>query len=423
MRRLPGAWLDLYVMLALYLLAGLLLAGLLHVLFRPSQIARHLGGGSWRSILNASLIGLPLPLCSCGVIPMALGLRRQGAGRGPTLAFLSATPQTGVDSFLPTWALLGAPFALLRILCTLVSSMATGRLVSALEPEERSTATAPVADSPLPAGLLARLREAFRYALFEHLAGIYLWLLLGLTLAAGVSAFFPLDAPSANGWVERLPGGRLAGWLAIAVIGLPMYVCATGSIPFAAVIASHLGMGAAFIFLSLGPATNIATMILVWKEMGRRAFTLYLGGLALFTFLGAAAIDAAVPFDPARIERAAAHCYGEDAASKTLQGGAWALGAALAVVALRDLARRVRPGRSGAPGQVELDVAGMTCESCRSRVTRAVSSVPGTREIEVNVAAGKVRFRTDGEPPLGAIRAALTQAGYAPGEARLSGTP
>lgn len=419
LRRLPGAWLDLYVTLALYLLVGLLLAGLLHVLFRPAQVARRLGGGSWRSILNATLIGIPLPLCSCGVIPMALGLRRQGAGRGPTLAFLSATPQTGVDSFLPTWALLGAPFALLRVLCTLVSSAATGRIVSALEPEEGAAGAAFLPDRPLPAGLGARLREALRYAIFEHLGGIYHWLLLGLTLAALVSAFFPLEEGGANAWIERLPGGRLGSWLAIAAIGLPMYVCATGSIPFAVVIAAHLGMGAAFVFLALGPATNVATMILVWREMGRRTFAVYLAGLTLFTLLGAAVVDAAVPYDPARFERAVAHCHGEGVSSKALQTGAWALGGALALVALRDLATALRPDRAGAPGQTEMGVGGMTCESCRTRVTQAVSSIPGTHGIEVDLAAGKVRFRFDGaEPPLDAIREAIARAGYAPGGMR-----
>lgn len=308
---------DIVAEMAPYLIFGFAIAGLLHVLIRKEQVQRRLGKPGLGAILKACLIGLPMPLCSCSVIPVAASLHKSGASRGATAAFLSSTPQTGVDSILATYALMGGLFATIRVAVAFVSGIVTGFLIEffcnhkvegntpSLPPEPKLSALAPATQiltspvtlnptvnplknispevsrlNPLPSQPSSRLSTALRYGFFDLPADLAVALLVGLTLAGLTSTLLPPDL--INGSFST---GPLAFLMATA-ISLPLYVCATASIPMAyALIAAGLSPGAALIFLITGPATNTATVITIWKLLGRKATLIYLGSLTVIAWI------------------------------------------------------------------------------------------------------------------------------------------
>jgi hypothetical protein len=284
-----------------WLLLGFTVAGLLSVLIDPETVERHLGGRGLGPVLKASAVGVPLPLCSCGVIPVAASLRQHGASRGATAAFLIATPQTGVDSIAVTYSLLGPLMAVVRPLAALVSGIVGGLVVDGVEgrherpaPRFAGLAALPGFGAP-PAGSDAapprrwtdKLRDALVYGfvtLPRDLAGPMLW---GLAAAAAIGVAIPDD------FFAGTLGGGIAGMLAMMLVGIPLYVCASASVPVAAVlVAKGLSPGAALVFLMTGPATNTATLAAVWKIMGRRTAILYLASIALTALAAGLLLDA-----------------------------------------------------------------------------------------------------------------------------------
>jgi hypothetical protein len=283
-----------------WLLLGFTVAGLLSVLIDPETVERHLGGRGIGPVLKASAVGVPLPLCSCGVIPVAASLRQHGASRGATAAFLIATPQTGVDSIAVTYSLMGPLMAAVRPVAALVSGVIGGLVVDAAErPEPRPAprfagiAALPgfgapgAANAPVRLPWGARLREALRYGfvtLPRDLAAPMFW---GLAAAGAIGVALPDD------FFAGTLGGGLPAMLAMMLVGIPIYVCASASVPVAAVlVAKGLSPGAALVFLMTGPATNAATLAAVWKIMGRRTAALYLASIALTALAAGLLLDA-----------------------------------------------------------------------------------------------------------------------------------
>lgn len=258
--------------LAPSLFLGLAVAGLLHVLVKKDAVFRHIGKPGFASTLKAALFGVPLPLCSCGVLPAAMALRKSGASRGATVSFLASTPQTGVDSVAVAWAMLGWPIALTKVLAALVSGVLSGTLVDRFahktsSPQEADTCRGPVRGAPV--------LRAWRYAFHTILGDIWGWLLLGI----GVSALiFTLADPGRFAEYPALQG--FGGLLAALVLGLPLYVCSVASVPIAAaLIYAGFPVGSALVFLLAGPATNAATMGALRKILGKGALLSYLVGL------------------------------------------------------------------------------------------------------------------------------------------------
>ena len=268
---------------------GFLGAGLLKAFLPEEAVARHLGKSSTGAVLKASLFGIPLPLCSCGVIPAAVGLRKQGASKGASAAFLVSTPESGVDSIAVTWALLDPVMTVARPLAAFVTATVTGLLINRL-PEE----TAPVAPEVAPAGgcgcaggscagsatpaqppLGRRLRNGLAYAFGELLGDIGRWLLLGILVAGVLAWWLPDD------FFARQLGGEFSSLLIMLVVGIPLYICASASTPVAAaMVLKGLSPGAALVFLLAGPATNAATITVVTRFWGRRATVAYLAAIA-----------------------------------------------------------------------------------------------------------------------------------------------
>lgn len=268
-----------------YVLFGFLAAGLVKAVLPEEAVARHLGGRSVAAVIKASLLGIPLPLCSCGVIPAAISLRKQGAGRGPSAAFLVSTPESGVDSIAITWALLDPVMTVVRPLAAFITGTLTGLLINLL-PEE-ATALPPVTENcgckdaccsspaagkaPLP----LRLADGIRYAFGELLKDIGGWLLLGVLIAGLLTALVP------DGFFALLFSHQAASLLVMLLVSIPLYMCASASTPIAAaLVVKGLSPGAALVFLLAGPATNAATLTVVARFWGRQATLVYLAVIA-----------------------------------------------------------------------------------------------------------------------------------------------
>ena len=409
--------------MAPYLLFGFLVAGALSAFVSPEWFERHLGGRGFTPVLKSVLLGVPLPLCSCGVIAVTASIRARGASRAAATGFLLSTPQTGVDSILATWGMLGPLMGVFRPVIALVSGLLGGALVMLFgEPEtptpgkDASCGGASCSDGchagdePRPAGGWAKTLHALHYGLVTLPADIARPLVVGMVIAGAVSALAP------PGVLGPSLGTGLPAMIAMILVGVPLYVCATASIPLA-VGFMHLGVspGAALAFLIAGPATNAATLATVWKMMGRRTALLYLAAVVL-TALGAGlGFDAlALGFsggslDPAHV------MHGEEAEG----GPLWA--AALAVVlvwsvleprVLRRVSRAAgeRPISAGMAA-VTLEVGGMTCSHCAGAVERALRGAAGGADVSVDLAAGRATV-TGGNLSAEALVQAVAGLGY-----------
>jgi hypothetical protein len=275
--------------MAIFLLFGFTVAGILSRLMSAATVASHMGGASWWSIIKAALLGIPLPLCSCGVIPTGVWLRDHGASRGATSAFLISTPQTGIDSLAITYSFLGPVFALFRAVAALFSGLFGGILVANFAPHESEASTAqkpdschcsghePPSDSDAdschePPGesqkssLKTHIIEALRYGLLTIPKEIGLWLFVGIAAAGLVAWLIP------ERYFEQHFQSNLLSMLLMIALGIPLYICSSASVPVAVVLAMRgLSPGAVFVFLMAGPATNIGAIAILSKLLGVRA--------------------------------------------------------------------------------------------------------------------------------------------------------
>jgi len=272
-----------------FLLFGFFVAGLLSLVVSQRMVERHLGGRGIMPLLKASILGVPLPLCSCGVIPVSMSLRKHGASKGATISFLLSTPQTGVDSILVTLSLLGPVFAVFRPVAALVTGLVGGLVVDLTErgdgdgEQEHRHCEEPCCTGG-PVG--RRFVAAMRYAFITLPQDIGRALLVGIAVAAVISAVVPDDY-----FADKL-GHPLVGMVVMMLVGIPVYVCATASVPVAAaLIIKGLSPGAALVFLMTGPATNAASFATIWKGLGKRAALAYLGSVAACAMAGGLVLD------------------------------------------------------------------------------------------------------------------------------------
>jgi uncharacterized protein len=262
-----------------YLLFGFFIAGVLSVLISQRFVQRHLGGNGLWPILKAAALGVPLPLCSCSVIPVSMSLRAHGASKGSTVAFLLSTPQTGVDSIFVTLSLLGPVFAVFRPVAALVTGLLGGMLTEVTEKVAEPNA---LEDAPVPASCCAcgkkhnKLAQALTYSFVTLPRDIGKALLIGLALAALLAVVIP------DGFFAEKLGTGIGAMLVMMVLGIPMYVCATASIPIAAaLILKGITPGAALVFLMTGPATNAASLAILWKVLGKYVALTYIATVAI----------------------------------------------------------------------------------------------------------------------------------------------
>jgi len=259
-----------------YLLFGFFLAGLISLFLTPSTVQKHLGSAGWWSVIKAALFGVPLPLCSCSVIPIAASLRKHGASRGATISFLISTPQTGVDSILVTLSMLGPLFAILRPLAAFVSGILGGVAVNWLDPENEQPGSpmSSNSDPSFPKTLFQKLKAALSYGFFGLSQDLAKPMLTGLIIAALLAVVVP------DNFFSQISG--IPGMLLMIAVSIPLYVCATGAVPIAAaLLLKGISPGAIFVFLMTGPATNAATISIIWKLFGKKVAFIYIGTMVL----------------------------------------------------------------------------------------------------------------------------------------------
>lgn len=274
-----------------YLLLGFFFAGILYAFIPQKKIQRYFSGKPLKSSVLASLFGIPLPLCSCGVIPTGTAFYKNGASKGGTVSFLISTPQTGVDSILATFSLMGLPFAIIRPLAALVTGISGGLITSTFTKNERETRTFEE-QADAKKSLSKKIVDVFRYGFVEFIQDISKWLVIGLVLAAIISALIPNDFFA----ILNLP--PIVQMLVILVVSIPLYICATGSIPLAAVlILKGISPGAAFVLLMAGPATNAATITMIGKVLGKKSLFTYLGTIIIGALTFGLLIDYALPVE------------------------------------------------------------------------------------------------------------------------------
>jgi uncharacterized membrane protein YraQ (UPF0718 family) len=261
-----------------YLLFGFLVAGFLSVLIPQTLVERHLGGSGLWPIVKASLFGVPLPLCSCSVIPVSMSLHKHGASKASTVSFLLSTPQTGVDSIFVTYSLLGLVFAIFRPIAAFITGVVGGVLVSIFDKKTSSPDAAPVKctdECCCPHKKSNWFIRTLQYGFVSLPSDIGKPMLIGVFIAAAISALIPKDF-----FATYLPGG-IVSMLVMMLVGIPVYVCATASVPIAAaLIIKGLSPGAALVFLMTGPATNAASFVTIWQTLGRRTAIIYLATVA-----------------------------------------------------------------------------------------------------------------------------------------------
>jgi len=276
-----------------YLLFGLLLAGIIHMLIPERWITKFLGEKS--SVFTAAIIGTPLPLCSCSVIPTAIGIRRAGASKASTASFMVATPETGVDSIGVTYALMGPIMAIVRPISAILSAITAGTLVRLWDKETEATNKAAPAsccskqkqneNNKQQLSLGQKLLAATTYGYGKLLADFMGWLLVGIGFAALIQTFVPPSLMSEY-------GNGIFAMLLTVIISIPMYICATASTPIAAgLMLSGVSPGAALVFMLTGPATNIATLMVVKNELGIKSLLGYLTGVISTAIVSGLVLD------------------------------------------------------------------------------------------------------------------------------------
>ena len=342
-----------------YLLFGFFVAGLLHVYVPKDFYHRYLGGNDAKSVILSALFGIPLPLCSCGVIPTAVSLQKEGASKGATVSFLISTPQTGVDSIIATYSLMGLPFAVIRPFAAFVTAVFGGFLTNVFHSEDDKNRLPEAVDDDCCCHdhdcdddhccchhheghghdccghdhehkEKSRFRRVLEYGFSNMIGDVGKRLVFGLVVAGLITVFVP------DTFFTKFADIPVVSMLAVLVVAVPMYICATGSIPIAvALMIKGMSPGAALVMLMAGPAVNAASILVVGKAMGRKTLLVYLASVVAGAIVFGSFIDYALPrewFTAYLPDAAGAHGHEE--------GAAWweiASSVVFAVLILREL--------------------------------------------------------------------------------------
>lgn len=354
---------------SVYVIFGILVAGLLHIFLNPASVATHLGRGRFLPVFKAALIGIPLPLCSCGVLPAAAALKRQGANNGATTAFLISTPESGVDSMAMTYALLDPIMTIARPVAAFLTAVTAGIFTNLFDQRPTSFAAAPDLSCPVdnccdgvgcrPADHKrhhswgVKMKAGWQYAFVELWGDIAIWFLGGVILAGLIGVLIPPDI------LTRYLGGGLGSMLIMLAIGIPLYICATASTPIAAaLILKGVSPGAALVFLLAGPATNITSLTVLFKVLGKRATLIYLGSITVCTLLFGLALDQVYAWTGISIQATAGQAA--EWLPSWLQGVGALFLLAFSIRPVYRNIRRVFPGRK----QAHLSGCGCNGDSC-----------------------------------------------------------
>lgn len=394
-RILTESWLILGAM-SPYLLFGFAVAGLLSVLISPAWVERNLGGSGFSPILKATLFGIPLPLCSCGILPVAASMRHHGSSKAATASFLLSTPQTGVDSIAITYGMLGPVFAIFRPLAALITGLIGGSLISLTGNEKNDSASIGEVcqdECCVPGKNRSIFRRIADYGLIRLPGDIGKALLVGILISGIMTASIPKD------YLNLYIGSGILSILILMTVGVPIYVCATASVPIAAGFI-HMGAseGAALAFLIAGPATNAAAFTTTWNILGRKPALLYLLTVAGSAIGFGLLLDRITPLFDTILPASGEHVH--SASNGTWDVHFWAA-IMLSVIIVSYIARRKKNMISTEKtisdktspmdsDRFEFQVTGMTCSHCADAVKRGLTELDSVTSASVNLGSGEV---------------------------------
>ena len=386
---------DLINKMSPYLLLGFFLAGVMHAFVPNTLYRRYLGGSSFRSVLNAAILGVPLPLCSCGVIPTAMSLKKEGASKGATVSFLIATPQTGVDSIIATYSLMGLPFALIRPLAALITALFGGQMVNWFDKKDSPAAASAASGSgPKVAGESSKtgmtfgkkVVSVFKYAYVDMMQDIGRWLIVGLVVAGLITVFVP------ESFFALFADNSLLSMLIVLLFAIPMYLCATGSIPIAvALMMKGLSPGTALVLLMAGPAVNAASMLVVGKVLGKRTLLIYLLSITAGAIAFGLGIDWLLPREWFTTS------LGMVSESSGASTDWFSIGCSIVMALLLVNAMILRFRHMDDCGCQDQEcecktrtyrIEGLRCNHCKANAEKAIAALEGVEKVEIDLASG-----------------------------------
>lgn len=402
---------ELTIEMAPYLLLGFLIAGLLNGVFSKDWLQRKMGKPGWGSAVKAALLGIPLPLCSCGVIPTGVSFHKQGASKGATSSFLISTPQTGVDSILVTYSLMGWAFAIVRPIIAFITGVLGGiwadqdRQVEKVTSEEAPSCSDCEDDKPKENQHW--FDRIFRYAFVTFLQDISRWLVLGLVLATLITMFVPEAL-----FTEYLSRPWL-NMLIVLAASIPLYVCATASVPIAAaLLLKGVSPGAALVFLMAGPATNVATLTVLWQTIGKRTTIKYLVSIMVGAVGFGLIIDYALPkewftyFTP---EHTNAHDHHILPYWLMVGSGILMVYLTLQAEILKFIPKKTKQMES-TNTTTTYAIEGMTCNHCVANVDKNLKEIEGVNDVSVDLQKGEAVV--DGTVDASKIQKVIESIGY-----------
>jgi len=375
-----------------WLFLGLLIAGIIHSFIGEEFIRHHLGGSGFIPVLKSTLFGIPLPVCSCGVIPIAAGLRRDGASKASTMAFIVSTPTTGVDSIFVTYAFLGVLYMIARPLAALIAGLLIGMLIYTSERE-----TEPEVSEHglhLQISLLERTKQALQYGFRILPQDVGKTLLFGVIVGGVLTALLPKDIASVY------LSNPFIAYPLMLIVSIPLYVCATGAVPIAAALLTKgLIPGAALAFLIAGPATNTITLAFVGKKLGKKVLVLYLISIISIAIIFGVLFDIIT--------------HGISLKQMLSPGERlpYVLQLVSAILILLIIFLNVINKKKK---EVEMDhsfyIPNMTCKHCQMTIEQALKDVPGVKKVEVYL--DKKLVKVDGEIDENLLVKQIENAGY-----------
>ena len=384
--------------LAPWLLLGMLLSGLLHVLLPAGFVRRKFHGLS--GVIKAVLLGVPLPLCSCGVVPAGIGLKNQGASDGASVGFLISTPQTGIDSILVSASFFGWPFAIFKMVTAAITGVAGGVIADKVQSEQVKP-DVPHHDHHDDSDQAAWLR-VWNHGV-EIVRSIWGWLLIGIIISAAIQVLIPQSVFTTIGqW------GLVPAMILVLVVSTPLYVCATASVPIAAaLVASGLPPAAALVFLMAGPATNITTIGAIYGRFGWKTVCVYLVTIILGSMIFAWLFDWLLT---ATVAGVGSHAHDHNNWWSILS--AVILTLMIASFAWNDLQRWMRSRIQKSPDSphVTVSIEGMTCGGCVNKLEKAIEKNSGVESVVVELKTGSATIF--GSPSLAEIAEIVERSGF-----------
>lgn len=368
-----------------YLLLGFFFAGLLKAFIPKSKIEKYFNGKGIKAPFLAAIFGIPLPLCSCGVIPTGIAFYKNGASKGGSISFLISTPQTGVDSILATFSLMGLPFAIIRPIAALITGVTGGLITSVVTKNETPVNTLPD-ENEKQLSFKEKIVLVFKFGFVEFIQDISKWLVIGLVLAAIISALIP------NNFFDLFNLSPILQMLLVLIVSIPMYICATGSIPLAAIlILKGLSPGAAFVLLMAGPATNAATITMIAKVLGRKSLITYLSSIIVGALSFALLIDYVFPVEwfNQNLNYHSGHGHEMDHLAW------WQIGSGIILMLLITygyILKFRKPSIGSNNTQTfnvmniqEIKVEGMTCNHCKANVESNLEKLDFVTKVSANI--------------------------------------